>query len=93
MWSQNSNNIEEIAEVDDKFGYSLAALILTAMAEMTWLSAFRLKIWIASLNAGAVNVIYGVAGTTFLNSGLGATVPVGGSGRSDQLWSQESPGN
>ena len=58
---------------------------------MTWLSVLRLKTDSIS-DAGAVNVIYGVAGTTFLNSGLGATVPAGGSGRSDQLWSQEIPG-
>jgi hypothetical protein len=42
-------------------------------------------------DAGAVNVIYGSLGITIGSGGLSATVPLGGFGRADQLWTQDSP--
>jgi hypothetical protein len=37
-------------------------------------------------------VIYGSIGITINSGGLSATVPLGGNGRADQIWSQNSPG-
>jgi hypothetical protein len=42
-------------------------------------------------DAGAVNVIYGSLGISINSGGLSATVPLGGFGRTDQIWTQDSP--
>jgi hypothetical protein len=36
-------------------------------------------------------VIYGSKGVSIGSGGLSATVPIGGIGRADQIWTQDSP--
>ena len=38
-----------------------------------------------------MNVIYGSLGLAINSGGLSATVPLGGFGRADQIWTQDSP--
>ena len=91
-WNQNSTNVEDDAEVDDGFGSALA----TGDFNKDGISDLAIGVPLEDVgtiaNAGAVNVIYGSKGVTITSGGLSATVPLGGNGRADQIWSQDSPG-
>jgi hypothetical protein len=77
VWTQNSSRIFDFAEKEDHFGWSLAA------GDFGWGPEDDLAIGVpaedlGSINAGAVNVIYGSSGG--LNS------------RGNEFWSQNSEG-
>jgi len=81
FWSQDSKGIADIAELDDFFGYSLAAGDFNndGFDELA-IGVYREDIG-AKTNAGAVNVIYGSA--VGLHKNLG---------QANQFWSQDSRG-
>jgi hypothetical protein len=96
IWHQNSvgfsgAEIEDNAEVNDKFGSSLAT------GNFNNDENFDLAIGVPgesvgnNTNAGAVNVIYGAIGVNLNSAGLSPNVPLGGIGRDDQIWTQDSP--
>jgi hypothetical protein len=84
IWSQNSANIEGVAEGNDFFGVSLA----TGDFNNDGFTDLAIGAPIESLgsvdSAGSVNVIYGSS------QGLRATAVATGDGRADQIWTQDS---
>ena len=92
IWTQNSTNVEDDAESIDVFGDALAAGDFNKDGISDLAIGVPLEDVGTIANAGAVNVIYGSIGITITSGGLSATVPLGGNGRADQIWSQDSPG-
>jgi F5/8 type C domain/FG-GAP repeat len=92
IWTQNSTNVEDDVESIDVFGDALA----TGDFNKDGISDLAIGVPLEDVgtigNAGAVNVIYGSIGIAINSGGLSATVPLGGNGRADQIWSQNSPG-
>jgi F5/8 type C domain/FG-GAP repeat len=92
IWTQDSTNVEDVAEGIDLFGFSLA----TGDFNNDEISDLAIGVPLEDIdsigNAGAVNVIYGSTGVVLIQGGLSATVPVGGNGREDQMWTQDSSG-
>lgn len=92
IWTQNSINVEDDAEDGAVFGDALA----TGDFNKDGFSDLAIGVPAEDVGtvevAGAVNVIYGSIGITITSGGLSATVPLGGNGRADQIWSQDSPG-
>jgi hypothetical protein len=95
FWTQDSPDIEEDAQSRDYFGISLATgdFNKDSISDLAIGAAFEdIDITGPVYNAGAVNVIYGsYGGFSVPHGGLRATVPLGGIGRADQLWTQDSP--
>ena len=97
IWHQNSvqfggGDIDDDAEAGDMFGFSLK----TGDFNKDGISDLAIGVPQESVgtirDAGAVNVIYGSLGPVIIEpGGLSATVPPGGFGRVDQLWTQDSP--
>jgi hypothetical protein len=81
FWTQDSPDIEDEAELQDRWGWSVATGDLNGDGFGDLAVGARLEdlATITLADAGAVNVIYGSAG------GLQATSP------EDQLWTQDSP--
>ena len=79
LWSQDSPDVEGVAEEFDEFGVSLTAGDFNGDHYADLAVASRREDAGGVLDAGAVNVLYGSA------SGLQATSPA------DQIWSQDSP--
>ena len=79
VWSQNTANVEDVAETSDRFGEALSTGDFNndGFADLA-ISVDDEDVG-SIVDAGAVNVIYGSA------SGLSATV------KPDQFWSQNSP--
>jgi hypothetical protein len=92
IWTQDSTNVEDLAEEIDLFGFSLA----TGDFNKDEISDLAIGVPLEDIdsigNAGAVNVLHGSTGLVLTQGGLSAVVPVGGNGREDQFWTQDSPG-
>ena len=90
FWTQDSPDIEEQAEPADFFGESLA----TGDFNKDGISDLAIGVMEENIGtvegAGAVSVIYGSIGIFINSGGLSPTVPLGGSGRADQIWTQNS---
>jgi len=94
FWTQNSTNVDDVSEDVDSFGSYLA------MGDFNGDTFDDLTIGVpyedldaaegTKYNAGGVNVLYGSGGITIGSGGLSATVPLGGIGREDQFWTQDS---
>jgi FG-GAP repeat protein len=80
FWTQDSPDVEEVAEDSDSFGGTLVAGNFGAGDQADLAVGAPLEDLGAFSSAGAVNVIYGSA------DGLSATTTA------DQLWTQDSPG-
>jgi hypothetical protein len=78
LWTQDSPDVENLAEEGDEFGWSLVARDFNADG-FADLAVGVLLENVGKTDAGAVNLLYGSAG------GLQATSP------EDQLWTQDSP--
>jgi hypothetical protein len=96
LWHQNSvefsgGAVEDDVEFNDIFGSALT----TGDFNKDGISDLAIGVPHESIGttmfAGAVNVIYGSIGITINSGGLSTTVPLGGLGRVDQLWTQDSP--
>jgi FG-GAP repeat len=94
LWTQNSTDVDDVSEDEDHFGFYLTSgdfngdaiddLAIGAHGEGEYLLGELVN------DAGAVHVIYGSVGITIGSGGLSATVPLGGIGRDDQLWTQDT---
>jgi len=80
LWTQDSTNIEDVAEQNDFFGDSLATGDFNGDARDDLAIGVVGESAGSLTNAGAVEVIYGSSG------GLSATSPL-----PDQFWTQDSP--
>jgi len=80
FWTQDSANIEDSAEPDDRFGASLASGDFNGDGKDDLAIGVPDEDVGSKVNAGGVEVIYGSSG------GLSATSPLG-----DQFWTQDSP--
>jgi hypothetical protein len=91
IWTQDIPNVEDVAEAGDEFGSSLT----TGDFNNDGISDLAIGVPAEGVGtigaAGAVNVIYGSLGISINSGGLSATVPLGGFGRTDQIWTQDSP--
>src|SRR5207247_7785917 len=86
-WTQDSTGIEESSGFDDHFGTSVTTGDFNSDGYVdlaVGVPGEDLSTNFSLFNAGAVNVIYGSS------SGLSATGS-SGTGRTDQLWSQNTP--
>jgi hypothetical protein len=79
FWSEDSPDVEDQAEQEDEFGWSLDALDLNADGFKDLVIGVPLQDVSTFADAGAVHVLYGSA------AGLQATSP------EDQFWTQDSP--
>jgi hypothetical protein len=90
IWTQNTTNVEDDAESIDLFGSTLA----TGDFNKDGISDLAIGVPLEDVgtigNAGAVNVIYGSVRNDINLGGLSATVPLLGTGRADQIWTQNS---
>ncbi|HXV88849.1 MAG TPA: FG-GAP repeat protein [Nitrososphaeraceae archaeon] len=94
LWTQNSTNVDDVPEDEDFFGRYLKTgdfngdavddLVIGAHGEGNYVSGVLVN------DAGAINVIYGSVGIAIGSGGLSATVPLGGIGRDDQFWTQDT---
>jgi hypothetical protein len=96
IWHQNSvgfsgAGIEDDAEVNDKFGSALATGNFNNDENSDLAIGVPGESVVNNRNVGAVNVIYGVIGVNLNSAGLSPNVPLGGIGRDDQIWTQDSP--
>jgi uncharacterized protein YaaQ len=90
IWRQGSADVDDDAEGGDFFGQSLATGDFNKDAISDLAIGVPLEDVGTIVDAGAVNVIYGsVVGIVDIKGGLSATVPPGGIGRADQIWTQE----
>jgi hypothetical protein len=80
FWTQDSPDVEEASEADDRFGHSLAAGDFNGDGFADLAIGAALERTETMRKVGAVNVLYGSA------LGLQAVLPA------DQLWTQDSPG-
>jgi hypothetical protein len=78
FWTQDSGNVNDLAETDDLFGYALAAADFGngTLGDLA-VGVYGEDVVVGSSDHGAVNVLYGTA------TGLGAA--------NDQFWTQDSP--
>jgi hypothetical protein len=92
IWTQDSPNVEDNAESIDVFGSPLVSgdFNKDGISDLAIGAALEDEGTIG--NSGAVNVIYGSLGLVLGSEGLSPTVPLGGIGRDDQIWTQNSPG-
>ena len=92
IWTQDSPNVEDNAESIDLFGSPLRTgdFNKDGLSDLAIGSALEDEGTIG--NSGAVNIIYGSQGLVFGSGGLSPTVPLGGIGRDDQIWTQNSAG-
>src|SRR4030095_12129545 len=92
IWTQDSTNVEDNAESIDLFGSPLRTgdFNKDGLSDLAIAAALEDEGTIG--NSGAVNVIYGSLGLVFGSGGLSPTVPLGGIGRDDQIWTQNSAG-
>jgi hypothetical protein len=79
FWNQDSPDVEDQAEVEDEFGWSLDALDLNADGFLELVIGVPLQDVASLPDAGAFHVLYGSA------AGLQATSPP------DEFWTQDSP--
>ena len=90
MWTQNTTNVEDEAESVDLFG----SVLVTGDFNKDGISDLAIGVPLEVVdtigNAGAANVIYGFVRPEIAVGGLSPTVPIGGNGRSDQIWTQNS---
>jgi hypothetical protein len=95
IWTQDTvefggGDIEDDSETIDVFGSSLA----TGDFNKDGITDLAVGVPGEDVdtigNAGAVNVIYGSLGIAIDSGGLSATVPLGGFGQADQIWTQNS---
>lgn len=91
IWTQDSPNIEDVAETNDYFGSPLSIGDFNKDGVSDLAIAVHGESLRTVIQAGGVNVIYGSKGVSIGSGGLSATVPVGGIGRADQIWTQDSP--
>ena len=91
LWTQDSPNVEDVAETNDYFGSPLSIGDFNKDGISDLAIAVHGESLGTVVQAGAVNVIYGSKGVSIGSGGLSATVPVGGIGRADQIWTQDSP--
>jgi F5/8 type C domain/6-bladed beta-propeller/FG-GAP repeat/NHL repeat len=92
IWTQDSPHVEDNAESIDIFGSPLTSgdFNKDGISDLAIGAALEDEGTIG--NSGAVNVIYGSLGLVLGSEGLSPTVPLGGIGRNDQIWTQNSPG-
>jgi hypothetical protein len=86
FFTQDSSNVENTNEADDLFGSSLATGDFNGDGRDDLAIGAPNEDVLGIVDSGAVNVLYGSS------SGLSA-VPVGGTGKSDQWFSQTGPEN
>ena len=91
LWTQDSPNVQDVAETNDYFGSPLSVGDFNKDGISDLAIAVHGESLGTLVQAGAVNVIYGSKGVSIGSGGLSATVPVGGIGRADQIWTQDSP--
>jgi FG-GAP repeat len=91
LWTQDSPNVEDVAETNDYFGSPLSIGDFNKDGISDLAIAVHGESIGTVIQAGAVNAIYGSKGVSIGSGGLSATVPVGGIGRADQIWTQDSP--
>jgi hypothetical protein len=91
IWTQNSPNIEDDSEIVDVFGSVLATGDFNKDGILDLAIGVPGEDVVTIGNAGSVNVIYGSLGIAIDSGGLSATVPLGGFGRADQIWTQNNP--
>ena len=94
FWTQNSTNVDDVSEADDYFGSFITS------GDFNGDSVDDLAIGVPQegieesgvhmIQVGAVNVIYGSVGINIGSGGLSATAPLGGTGRADQFWTQDT---
>jgi hypothetical protein len=91
IWMQNSTKIEGDPQVGDLLGSALAAgdFNRDGISDLA-IGVPGEDFSVIQPAAGAVNVIYGSKGVPIGSGGLSATVPFGGFGRANQLWTQGS---
>jgi hypothetical protein len=91
LWAQDSIGIEDEPQSNDGFGSALA----TGDFNKDRISDLAIGVPNENVDnitaAGAVNVIYGSIGLVINSGGLSTTVPHGGFGRADQIWTQNTP--
>ena len=92
IWTQNSPGIEDDAESPDIFGFSLSPGDFNGDGISDLAIGTPGENVVTIPGAGAVNVLYGSARNDVPIGGLSATIPIGGAGRADQIWTQNSPG-
>jgi F5/8 type C domain/FG-GAP repeat len=92
IWTQDSLGVEDDAVSRDLFDFALT----TGDFNKDGISDLAIGVPLEDVGtpgyAGAVNVIYGSVRTDIPMGGLSATVPIGGNGRADQIWTQDSLG-
>ena len=86
FWNQNSAGLEDLAENDDYFGYSLATGDFNADSFDDLAIGVIGEEVVGTTSEGAVNVLYGSS------QGLSTSTAGDSTGRVDQLWHQNSPG-
>ena len=91
LWTQDSPNVQDVAETNDYFGSPLSIGDFNKDGISDLAIAVHGESLGTVVHAGAVNVIYGSKGVSIGSGGLSATVPIGGIGRADQIWTQDSP--
>ena len=91
FWTQDSPNVEDVSETNDYFGSPLSIGDFNKDGISDLAIAVHGESQGTVVNAGAVNVIFGSKGVSIGSGGLSATVPIGGIGRADQIWTQDSP--
>jgi hypothetical protein len=79
VWTQNSANVDDVAEEADIFGFSLSSGDFNGDGTDDLAIGARGEDLGSALGAGAVQILYGSS------SGLSATSPI-----ADQFWSQDS---